>query len=248
MLSSAPSPAAARLSTPGRPAAPAPCRDICMAYAICSSSVMLLRSGSPGRPNSCWPMVIFSSASSESGTGRERQGRAGATSPTDPPPALAHTVPTARPRSRPVSTPAASERPAVPGFRVHLFHLRSRTQRSRPRPRRPQLPAAPPPLAAAAAPPWRRGGPGRAGPVSAPPRTTVGQGCRASGTGAAGQKDSPGRSLGCSQSKQGSGQMGLRGRGAEGSLGTGARLSPEKQLCDVRVSAEEDRAGALASA
>uniref|UniRef100_A0A8C3GF62 Uncharacterized protein n=1 Tax=Cairina moschata TaxID=8855 RepID=A0A8C3GF62_CAIMO len=34
--------------------------------AICSSSVMLLRSGSPARPNSCWVMVIFSSASSES--------------------------------------------------------------------------------------------------------------------------------------------------------------------------------------
>uniref|UniRef100_A0A8C2TTR8 Uncharacterized protein n=1 Tax=Coturnix japonica TaxID=93934 RepID=A0A8C2TTR8_COTJA len=34
--------------------------------AICSSSVMLLRSGSPARPNSCWVMVIFSRASSES--------------------------------------------------------------------------------------------------------------------------------------------------------------------------------------
>uniref|UniRef100_A0A669QI80 Uncharacterized protein n=1 Tax=Phasianus colchicus TaxID=9054 RepID=A0A669QI80_PHACC len=32
--------------------------------AICSSSVMLLRSGSPARPNSCWVMVIFSRASS----------------------------------------------------------------------------------------------------------------------------------------------------------------------------------------
>uniref|UniRef100_A0A5F9CYR8 Uncharacterized protein n=1 Tax=Oryctolagus cuniculus TaxID=9986 RepID=A0A5F9CYR8_RABIT len=39
--------------------------------AICSSSVMLLRSGSPERLNSCWLMVIFSRASSES-----RQGRA----------------------------------------------------------------------------------------------------------------------------------------------------------------------------
>uniref|UniRef100_A0A7M4EN04 Uncharacterized protein n=1 Tax=Crocodylus porosus TaxID=8502 RepID=A0A7M4EN04_CROPO len=32
--------------------------------AICSSSVMLLRSGSPARPNSCCVMVIFSRASS----------------------------------------------------------------------------------------------------------------------------------------------------------------------------------------
>uniref|UniRef100_A0A8B9BVQ6 Uncharacterized protein n=1 Tax=Anser brachyrhynchus TaxID=132585 RepID=A0A8B9BVQ6_9AVES len=34
--------------------------------AICSSSVMLLRSGSPARPNSCCVIVIFSRASSES--------------------------------------------------------------------------------------------------------------------------------------------------------------------------------------
>uniref|UniRef100_A0A670JMI9 Uncharacterized protein n=1 Tax=Podarcis muralis TaxID=64176 RepID=A0A670JMI9_PODMU len=34
--------------------------------AICSSSVMVLRSGRPARPNSCWPMVILSRASSES--------------------------------------------------------------------------------------------------------------------------------------------------------------------------------------
>uniref|UniRef100_A0A2I3TEJ6 Uncharacterized protein n=1 Tax=Pan troglodytes TaxID=9598 RepID=A0A2I3TEJ6_PANTR len=40
--------------------------DICMAQTIFSSSVILLRSGSPVWPNSCWLMVIFSRASSES--------------------------------------------------------------------------------------------------------------------------------------------------------------------------------------
>uniref|UniRef100_A0A8C4YL78 Uncharacterized protein n=1 Tax=Gopherus evgoodei TaxID=1825980 RepID=A0A8C4YL78_9SAUR len=35
-------------------------------HPICSSSVMLLRSGKPALPNSCWVIVIFNKASSES--------------------------------------------------------------------------------------------------------------------------------------------------------------------------------------
>uniref|UniRef100_A0A8C8SY62 Uncharacterized protein n=1 Tax=Pelusios castaneus TaxID=367368 RepID=A0A8C8SY62_9SAUR len=42
------------------------CWDLTGRQAICSSSVMLLRSGSPALPNSCWVIVIFNKASSES--------------------------------------------------------------------------------------------------------------------------------------------------------------------------------------
>lgn len=67
------------------PGSPAPCRDICMAYAICSSSVILLKSGRPVWPNSCWLMVIFSRASSESAKRKRWQGRADGMSHTGPP-------------------------------------------------------------------------------------------------------------------------------------------------------------------
>uniref|UniRef100_A0A493T7R1 Uncharacterized protein n=1 Tax=Anas platyrhynchos platyrhynchos TaxID=8840 RepID=A0A493T7R1_ANAPP len=61
-------PPAGRCPWPRRrpPPPPRPARTLRDEGAICSSSVMLLRSGSPARPNSCWVMVIFSRASSES--------------------------------------------------------------------------------------------------------------------------------------------------------------------------------------
>lgn len=99
---------------PPRPDSPAPWRDICMAYAICSSSVILLRSGSPGRPNSCWLMVIFSRASSESGKRRGRQSKTGA---------MFHRTP--KPHPQPITPHIAdphSHRASALRFRDPRFH------------------------------------------------------------------------------------------------------------------------------
>lgn len=131
------------------PGSPAPCRDICMAYAICSSSVILLKSGRPVWPNSCWLMVIFSRASSESAKRKRWQGRADGMSHTGPPTNWFLSCQTP-PMPTPVST-ASTEHPWPQDCRLHLLYLQSQGWQSQPQQQRLQPPAVPPPPAAAAA-------------------------------------------------------------------------------------------------